>query len=273
MFDLLLKPTETTMTKPKPPNLEAKVQEDLIQPVADKINSEWKKGNYKAMVECYVNTGNMLRAAKGDIDLKGIDKLPHGAFEDMVRSRLDFLPRTARKLMSIAAHPIISNRSNWTALPGSWTTLYKLTTVDRAILEENIASGKINPHMQAKQIPGEAPKKKRKGERDELEAMQHALDTFLKKVQKRAAEGGLNEAEYGDTYSGMDDLMLKLKEGAVVLKEQMGKPPAPKVKLPPDEEELVGLTLHMAGDCVKFEKALNRVDIARISSVALNYMM
>lgn len=256
--------------KPKTP--EGAKEQDGIQHIADKINGEWKKGNSASMVQCYINTGNMLLAAKGSIDVKGINKLPHGEFEDMVRSRLDFSPSTARRLMLIANHPIISNRAHGHALPGSWRTLYELTKVDPAILEEYIKDGKINPHMERKAVPRPPSNKKRK-ERDDLENMDGAMDAFLKKVQKRAKDGQLTEAEYSDVAAGMMNIAKRMTEGAVVLKEQMGKPPEPKAKLPPDEDELVGLTIHMAGTCEKFEEALDKVNIARISVVGLNLMV
>jgi hypothetical protein len=43
----------------------------------------------------------------------------------MVKKHFD--PRTARMLMTVAKHPIISNRNHGSVLPPSWRTLYELT--------------------------------------------------------------------------------------------------------------------------------------------------
>src|SRR5262249_9615801 len=74
------------------------------------------------------------------------DELDHGEFGPMLK-RIKFSGPTARKYMAIAAHPVISNRSNWNALPPAWTTLYEMTKLPRGILEARIADGTITPQF------------------------------------------------------------------------------------------------------------------------------
>jgi hypothetical protein len=90
-------------------------------------------------VENLVAIGQHLREAKEELD--------HGEFGPMLK-RIQFSEGTARKYMAIAAHPVISNRSNWNALPPSWTTLYELTKLPPDVLEAKIADGTITPEFE-----------------------------------------------------------------------------------------------------------------------------
>jgi hypothetical protein len=84
-------------------------------------------------VENIVAIGQYLREAKEELD--------HGEFGPMLE-RIGFSEGTARKYMAIAAHPAISNRSNWNALPPSWTTLYELTKSPPDVIEARIAAAR-----------------------------------------------------------------------------------------------------------------------------------
>ena len=57
------------------------------------ICSAWQKG-----VELILETGQMLIQAK--------EELEHGTFQNMVQLKLPFGSRTARRLMTIARHPV-----------------------------------------------------------------------------------------------------------------------------------------------------------------------
>jgi hypothetical protein len=82
--------------------------------------------------------------AKSDLD--------HGEFETMVRDDLKMDPSTARRLMAIAEHPIISNRAHGHVLPPSWRTLYELTKLPDATLKAAIRDGLIGPEMERKDV-------------------------------------------------------------------------------------------------------------------------
>jgi hypothetical protein len=60
---------------------------------------------------------------------------------------------TARKLMTIARHPVLSNRSHVNVLPASWGTLYALATkLPAELLEAKIADGTITPEIERKDV-------------------------------------------------------------------------------------------------------------------------
>jgi hypothetical protein len=112
---------------------------DAIERWVGKIKTAWQKS-----VAAIIETGQVLIEAKA--------ALPHGAFEAMVRLKLPFDASTARRLMMIANHPIISDRAHVHALPSAWGTLYELTKVDDAELAARIDDGTINPKMQRKNV-------------------------------------------------------------------------------------------------------------------------
>jgi hypothetical protein len=104
------------------------------------INNAWQKS-----VETILETGCRIIEAKDDLE--------HGAFEQMVQTKLSFGPSTARKLMTIARHPVLSNRSHVNVLPASWGTLYALATkLPAELLEAKIADGTITPEIERKDV-------------------------------------------------------------------------------------------------------------------------
>ncbi len=106
---------------------------------AKKIVDKWQQS-----VQCIIDVGALLSKAKED--------LPHGAFEKMVDGDLPFGPRSARMLMQIAEHPVISNRKHASDLPASWATLYELTRVPEAPLRKAIARGEITAETKRKEV-------------------------------------------------------------------------------------------------------------------------
>jgi hypothetical protein len=112
------------------------------------INAAWQMS-----LQSVLETGRLLIEAK--------KQLPHGDFEAMIRNDLQFSPQTARKIMSIAAHPVISNRAHVRDFPSSWGTLYELTKVPEQKLLAKISDGTINPKMERKQAVALLGKKSR----------------------------------------------------------------------------------------------------------------
>src|SRR5437868_7722703 len=106
---------------------------------AVKINNCWRHTR-----EAVLQTGDMLLEAKA--------KLPHGDFEAMLTTGLDFKPRTAQRLMAVAADPRLRNATHGSLLPTSWRTLYELTRMDDATFGAAIADGTIHPDMERKEI-------------------------------------------------------------------------------------------------------------------------
>ena len=82
-------------------------------------------------------------------------RLPRGEFLAMVASELPFGDRTARRLMAIARHPRISNRTHASLLPPSWMTLFELTKLDDAQFQARLAGR----HVIAPSPPVEAARR------------------------------------------------------------------------------------------------------------------
>jgi Protein of unknown function (DUF3102) len=147
-------------------------------------------------VENLVAIGQHLRDAKEELD--------HGEFGPMLK-RIKFSGPTARKYMDIAAHPVISNCSNWNVLPPSWTTLYALSTLSPEVLEARIADGTITPDFEGtavaslKGAPAGSPKRCRVEERvAELEAELKAVrETARDRERELQRENDLLRSEVG----------------------------------------------------------------------------
>jgi hypothetical protein len=136
-------------------------------------------------VENLIAIGQHLREAKEELD--------HGEFGPMLK-RIKFSAPTARKYMAIAAHRVISNRSNWNVLPPSWTTLYELTKLPPDVLEARIADGTITPELEGtavaslKGAPAGSPTRDGVGKRCELEERVAELETELEAERKNARD-------------------------------------------------------------------------------------
>jgi hypothetical protein len=126
------------------------------------INNAWQKS-----VETILETGCRIIEAKDDLE--------HGAFEQMVQTKLSFGPSTARKLMTIARHPVLSNRSHVNVLPASWGTLYALATkLPAELLEAKIADGTITQRSSARTLPCSGMARRRMASRDRNRLMRRS---------------------------------------------------------------------------------------------------
>ena len=123
-------------TSPQAPASARKNAPDCLS-WASKIKTAWQE-----TVANIVETGRLLIEAKAE--------LAHGRFEHMVQRQLPFSPRTARMLMKIAEHPIVSNRKHVSVLPSSWGTLYQLALLPPDFCEDCIENGSIYPKMERK---------------------------------------------------------------------------------------------------------------------------
>jgi Protein of unknown function (DUF3102) len=145
-------------------------------------------------VENIVAIGQYLREAKEELD--------HGEFGPMLE-RIGFSEGTARKYMAIAAHPAISNRSNWNALPPSWTTLYELTKSPPDVIEARIAGGTITSELEGTAVaslkgePAGSRNLHRRGHERELERENIRLRSEVATLRARVAElegGGASQS-------------------------------------------------------------------------------
>ena len=113
---------------------------------AEIINSDWRKS-----IESIIQTGRDLADAKAE--------LPHGEFETMVKSDLDFSPRMAQNLMQVAAHPRIGKANRGSHLPAGWTILRTLSRLspedfdwaeEHGLIDKDMSRGSAVAIVQAK---------------------------------------------------------------------------------------------------------------------------
>jgi hypothetical protein len=93
----------------------------------------------------------ILEAGRALIEAKA--ELHHGSFEHLVKERCPFSTRTARMLMAIASHQVLSNRNHGSDLPASWRTLYELSKFEPRELEHALSHHWIKPDMPRKHVP------------------------------------------------------------------------------------------------------------------------
>lgn len=106
---------------------------------AERITAAWNKSR-----EGVLEVGRLLTEAKA--------ALPHGQFTKMVEGELPFGERTAQRLMAIAGDLRLSKPTRGSVLPASWRSLYELTKLDDATLQEGIERGIIRPDMERKDL-------------------------------------------------------------------------------------------------------------------------
>jgi hypothetical protein len=68
----------------------------------------------------------------------------------MVREQLPFTPATARKLMVIARHPLLTKHVK--LLPPHWRVLHDLTTVPLDVLRAKIEDGTVTPKISYREV-------------------------------------------------------------------------------------------------------------------------
>jgi site-specific DNA-methyltransferase (adenine-specific) len=78
-------------------------------------------------------------------------QIQHGKWEPWCKDRVGISPETARRLMTVAAHPGLSNPNHGLDLPHSWQTLYELSQLDPPLLDAAILAGRVTPELERKQ--------------------------------------------------------------------------------------------------------------------------
>lgn len=101
---------------------------------ADHVCEAWQNA-----VDSIVETGRRLIEAKS--------RTASGKWLDAV-ALMPFSDGTARKLMAIAQHPDLANRSHGNDLPASWTTLFVLAQLPAGEIEKRIEAGEITPELE-----------------------------------------------------------------------------------------------------------------------------
>jgi Protein of unknown function (DUF3102) len=101
---------------------------------AAKITTVWQQ-----TLQGIFKSGRLLIDAK--------KALGHGAFGKMIENELPFGPRTAERLMQVAADKRLTNPTRASVLPPSWGTLYALSRLDDAAFEKAVARRHIHAEM------------------------------------------------------------------------------------------------------------------------------
>lgn len=104
------------------------------QKAADYVRESWQNA-----VESIIETGRRLSEAK--------TRVGHGKWLAAVEL-MPFTDSTARLLMQISHHPVLSNRDYSPDLPASWRTLSILAQLPAEELTGLIDSGKVTPELQ-----------------------------------------------------------------------------------------------------------------------------
>ena len=136
----------------------------------------------------------------GKLLIRAKDMLAHGEYTEAVEARLPFSGRTAYQLREAARWAMEMDRLqaiSLTQLPGAYSTIYLLSTLDRASLERAKHDGLIRPDLRRAELV--AWRRKRKGEpvrtRADLEARRERLrrdrdrlEAELREIEEALAE-------------------------------------------------------------------------------------
>jgi len=120
-------------------------------------------------VEAIIDVGRLLVKAKAD--------LAHGEWGRLFADGLvPFGQETARQLMAVSQHPVLSNSKHAWNLPPAWTSLYELTKVEPKRLTAAFKDGIITPDMKRSEVKAllPAPKPVRRGLQPKPVAEPHA---------------------------------------------------------------------------------------------------
>lgn len=182
---------------------------ELIVPArARKSAAQWAEeisGYWSRSALNFIAAGEALAQAKA--------ALPHGEFYAMIEEKLPFEPRTAQRLMQIAADQRLRNPTLASLLPPSWDTLYELTRLDDVTFQARIEDGTISPRLKRSEIRNgltEVRREERLGEMRELAAnpMQVPAGPFATAIEDPPWEDpdapiGFNDRHYRFKYATM----------------------------------------------------------------------
>jgi N6-adenosine-specific RNA methylase IME4 len=126
------------------------------QELAQRIGERWRAGCHEMLATIFAVGRALLVAKEGDGPQR-IGKLPHGEFMRMIgdsrhRSELPFGYAVAYMLMAVARDERLRKFEPVQTLPPVYKTLYQMTRLDDAALDELVRDGTINPHCSFSEI-------------------------------------------------------------------------------------------------------------------------
>jgi Protein of unknown function (DUF3102) len=154
------------------------VQPETAEEYVAEISRLWTRAQ-----KAFLEIGKLLIRAKV--------RLPHGAYTAHVEEQLPFSPRTAHMLRSAAEWALEMERSGKITLdrlPGSYTTIYLLATMEPVAVEQALADGIVRPDVRRTEIL--AWRRERFGivrSRQELEALRERLRREREKLDSELA--------------------------------------------------------------------------------------
>jgi hypothetical protein len=136
----------------------------------------------------------------GKLLIRAKDMLAHGEYTEAVEARLPFSGRTAYQLREAARWAMEMDRLqaiSLTQLPGAYSTIYLLSTLDRASLERAKHDGLIRPDLRRAELV--AWRQKRMGKlvrtranlearREKLQRDRDRLEVKLREIEEALAE-------------------------------------------------------------------------------------
>ena len=153
----------------------------------EQINELWKQAK-----DSFLNIGKLLIQAK--------DTLPHGEYTIAVEANLPFSARTAYQLREAARWAVDMERTQTISLdrlPGSYSTIYLLSTLDHDTLAAAATAGLVRPELRRAELIAwrknriKAPLDQRavlEAKREQLQRERDRLDAELQRIDAALAE-------------------------------------------------------------------------------------
>jgi hypothetical protein len=153
------------------------------------INQLWGKAH-----SAFLDIGRLLIRAK--------EMLPHGEYTASVEGRLPFTGRTAYQLREAARWAIEMDRNRMIPLerlPGSYSTIYLLSTLDSPTLEAAEAEGLVRPELRRSELVAWRKEKTRtprsekaelEDRRDKLRRDRDRIDLEIKRLDEQLKRAG-----------------------------------------------------------------------------------
>jgi hypothetical protein len=165
----------------------ARVQPQRPEEFVSEISRLWQRAQ-----GAFLDIGRLLIRAK--------ETLPHGEYTTAVEGNLPFSARTAYQLREAARWALEMDRRQsipLARLPGSYSTIYLLSTFDPPTLEEAESEGLIRPELRRAELV--AWRRGRGGERDDRRALEarrlklrrekERLEDELRRIEEALAAG------------------------------------------------------------------------------------
>lgn len=159
-------------------------QPETPKEYVDAISRLWSRAQ-----TAFLDIGKLLIRAK--------ETLPHGEYTASVEERLPFAARTAYQLREAARWALEMDRRQtitFDALPGSYSTIYLLSTLDPPTLEQARKDGLVRPELRRAELI--AWKRGRAGQGGETP--EHRREKLLKEKRRLMEELRRIEEELGE---------------------------------------------------------------------------